>query len=96
MQLLSHYRDSLPPGSPLRAAYAPPAAAGAPYLPAAGVALLGVVGLASGVILVGLAAIVAGIGWGVVIRKRADAADAARAEWDSSLICLACTGTFRR
>ncbi|MFF2852636.1 hypothetical protein ACFVT5_41045 [Streptomyces sp. NPDC058001] len=94
MQLLSHYRDSLPPGSPLRSAYAPPAAADAAYLPAVGVALLGVVGLVSGVILAGLAAVVAGLGWGALIRKRADQAGMARAEWDSALICLACTGRF--
>ncbi|MFB7500063.1 hypothetical protein ACFC09_36190 [Streptomyces sp. NPDC056161] len=91
MQLLSHYRDSLPPGSPLRDVYAQPAAADVSYLAAAGLALLGVVAVVSGAVFAGLAAVAAGVGWGVVLHRRAEAAELARARWTNRRICLACT-----
>lgn len=91
VQLLSHYRDSLPPGSPLRDAYAQPAAATGGLLPAAGLIVLGVAFLASGGILVGLAAIAAGGVWGYGLYRKAEAADQARAAWETRRICLACT-----
>lgn len=91
VQLLSHYRDSLPPGSPLRSAYACPDDEGGGLLPAAGLVVLGLVALVSGGILPGLAAVVAGAGWGYVSYKRAEAALAARAAWENRRICLACT-----
>ncbi|MFH8767306.1 hypothetical protein [Streptomyces althioticus] len=91
VQLLSHYRDSLPPGSPLRDAYAQPAAAEGGLLPAAGLIVLGIVMLASGGILAGVAAVLGGGDWGYEIYKRSEAADAARAAWENRRIFLACT-----
>lgn len=91
VQLLSHYRESLPPGSPLRNTYAAPATPDAPYLPAAGLMLLGLVLLVSGGILAGLAALAVGGVWGFGIHKRAEAAGQARTVWASRRICLACT-----
>jgi hypothetical protein len=91
VQLLSHYVGSLPPGSPHRNTYAAPTAANSSLLPAAGLALLGVIALVSGAILAGLATVAAGIGWGMLIHKRAEAAGKARATWENRRICLACT-----
>lgn len=90
VQLLSHYRDSLPPGSPLRDAYAQPAAAEGSYLLAVGLVVLGVIAVASGT-LAGLAAIAAGGVWGWVTRQRVEDADRKRADWVNKRICLACT-----
>ncbi|MFD4596772.1 hypothetical protein ACFWPQ_01940 [Streptomyces sp. NPDC058464] len=91
VQLLSHYRDSLPPGSKLRDTYAEPAAAEGSYLLAVGLVILGIVAAASGTVLAGLAAIAAGLGWGAVIHRRVEDADRARAAWGNRRICLACT-----
>ncbi|MFL4902629.1 hypothetical protein ACJ6WF_05465 [Streptomyces sp. MMS24-I2-30] len=91
VQLLSHYRDSHPPDSPLRDVYAQPAAADVSYLAAAGLALLGIVVVVSGAVFAGLVAVAVGAGWGVVIHRRAEAAELARARWANRRICLACT-----
>lgn len=91
IQLLSHYVQALPPGSPHRTTYAEPAGMGGSYLPAAGLVLLGVFMLVSGGILAGLLAILAGFGWGAVVRTKGEAADQARAAWANRRICLACT-----
>jgi hypothetical protein len=77
----------------LKAQYAQPPAVQAQYLVAVGAALFGVYVVAQGS-LTGLLLIVAGVVWGAVTHGRAEAADSARAEWGSSLICLACTGQF--
>lgn len=91
VQLLSHYRESLPPGSALRSAYAEPAGAEGGLLPPLGVAVLGVLLLITGSVLAGLAAIVAAAGWGFVVFKRSEAAGAAQTAWANRRICLACT-----
>ena len=91
IQLLSHYRESLPPGSPLRDAYAEPTAAKGSVLAAVGLVVLGIFMLLSGGILAGLAAIVGGVLWGAGIHKRAEVADKARTVWANRRISLACT-----
>lgn len=91
VQLLSHYRDSLPPGSPLRDAYAQPAGVEAGLLPAVVLVVLGLGALVSGEILAGLSAVAAGGVWGYVRYKKAEAADQGRAAWANRRICLACT-----
>ena len=90
VQLLSHYRDSLPPGSALRDAYAEPASMEGGLLPPLAVGVLGVLLLITGSVLAGLAAIVAAAGWGFVVFKRSEAADRARSAWANRRICLAC------
>lgn len=91
VQLLSHYRDSLPSGSPLRDAYAPPAAADGGLLPAAGLVLLGLALVLSGGFAAGLAAMAAGGLWGYGLYRRSQLAEEARTMWANRRICLACT-----
>ncbi len=91
VQLLSHYRDSLPPGSPLRNAYAQPAAAAGSLLLPVGLVVLGIVAAGSGTVLAGLAAIAAGVGWGWVLHRKSEEAEQARTAWANRRICLACT-----
>jgi hypothetical protein len=94
VESLPNYWASLPSDSPLKASLAQPPAVQAQYLVAVGVALFGVFAVAQGA-LAGLLLVLGGVVWGVVTHGRAEAADSARAEWGSSLICLACTGQFR-
>lgn len=91
VQFLSHYRDSLPSGSPLRDAYAQPVAAEGGLLPAAGLTLVGLVVLLSGGTAAGLAAMAVGGFWGYGIYRRMQLAEDARTAWASRRICLACT-----
>ncbi len=91
VQLLSHYVDSLPSGSPHRTTYAQPAAADGSVLAAVGLAVLGMVALFSGQILAGLIAVAAAIVWGAAVHRRAEAAEAARTAWANKRICLACS-----
>ncbi|MDT0608822.1 hypothetical protein [Streptomyces lancefieldiae] len=91
VQLLSLYVDGLAPGAPNRTRFARPASEGGGALPALGLFILGIAMLISGAALPGVAAIVAGAGWGYVIYKKVEAADRARAAWENSRICLACT-----
>lgn len=91
---LPHYWRSLPAESPLKAKYAPPAAAEGGYWVALAAVVLGIVAAASGTVLAGLLAIAGGIGWGSLVHRRVTAAETALADWNSSRVCLACTGTF--
>jgi hypothetical protein len=91
VQLLSHYVDSLPPGSPLRSTYARPAMPEGGFLGALAAVVIGVALLVSGGVLAGVVALAAGLGWGYVLWGRHSAADAARAAWANRRICLACT-----
>lgn len=91
---LPHYWQSLPSESPLKARYAPPDAAEGGYWVALAAITLGLVALISGAVLPGLLAIVGGVGWGAIVHHRVTAAEAQLADWNSSRVCLACTGTF--
>lgn len=90
---LPHYWRSLPAESPLKAVYAPPAAVDASYWIALAAVVAGVVLLVSGSLL-GLLVAVAGVVWGVLVHQRAAGAARLLADWESSRVCLACTGTF--
>ncbi|MGV9352327.1 hypothetical protein [Streptomyces misionensis] len=90
---LPHYWRSLPAESPLKAVYAPPAAVEARYWVALAAVVAGIVLLVSGSLL-GLVVAAAGVGWGVLVYRRAAAAGELRADWESSRVCLACTGMF--
>lgn len=91
---LPHWWQSLPSESPLKAQYAPPAAAEGRYLPALGAVALGIVALISGAVLAGLLVAAGGLVWGAFMHRGVAAAQAQLADWNSSRICLACTGTF--
>ncbi|WP_125214694.1 hypothetical protein [Streptomyces griseofuscus] len=90
---LPHFWHSLPAESPLKARYAPPEAAGASYWVALAAVVAGVALLVSGALL-GLLVAAAGAGWGALVHRRAAAAGERLADWESSRVCLACTGTF--
>lgn len=90
---LPHYWKSLPAESPLKARYAPPARVEGGYLAALAVVTLGVAVVVSGS-LFGLLVAAGGIGWGVIVHRRVAEAEAQLADWESSRVCLACTGTF--
>ncbi|MFE6311740.1 MULTISPECIES: hypothetical protein [Streptomyces] len=91
---LPHYWQSLPSESPLKAKYAPPARPKASYWAAVAGIVAGVLVITGGGVLLGLLLIVGGAGWGAVVYKAVQWAEAQRAAWESSHVCLACTGTF--
>lgn len=91
VQLLSLYVDGLAPGAPNRERFARPPVEGGGALPAVLLVLLGAGMLISGVILAGLAALLVGAGWGYVIYKKVEAADAAKTAWENTRVCLACS-----
>ncbi|MFJ4925323.1 hypothetical protein [Streptomyces sp. NPDC088736] len=94
MERLSHYWESLPAESPLRARYAPPGEVQASYWVALGATILGIVVAASGAVLLGLLVTVGGLLWGVFMYRGVQAYQASLAVWNSRTICLACTGQF--
>lgn len=91
---LPHYWQSLPTESPLKAKYAPPAKVDSGYWVALAAVVAGIAFMASGSILVGLLVAVGGLGWGALVHHRVTEAEAQLAAWNSSRVCLACTGTF--
>ncbi len=90
---LPHYWASLPAESPLKGRYAPPAKFEATYWAALAAVVLGIAVTVSGS-LFGLLIAAGGLGWGAVVRSRLAEAEARLADWNSSRVCLACTGTF--
>ncbi|MET9073896.1 hypothetical protein ABZX95_17350 [Streptomyces sp. NPDC004232] len=90
---LPHYWKSLPSESPLKAKYAPPAKVEGGYLAALAVVALGVAVVVSGS-LFGLLVAAGGAVWGVIVHRRVADAEAQLADWETSRVCLACTGTF--
>ena len=91
---LPHYWKSLPSESPLKAKYAPPAGPVGGYGVAVAAVALGIVALLSGTVIPGLLVAAGGVGWGALVYRRVAAAEAKLADWNSSRVCLACTGTF--
>lgn len=91
---LPHFWMSLPAESPLKARYAPPEEAEGGVLAAVAAVVLGIVALTSGAVLLGVLAVLGGLGWGALVYHRGSVAAAQRAAWDSSRVCLACTGMF--
>ncbi|CAL9647773.1 hypothetical protein [Streptomyces sp. enrichment culture] len=91
---LPHYWQSLPAESPLKAKYAPPARPKVSYWAALLAIAVGILVLTEGAILLGLLIAAGGAGWGVVVYKAVQWAEAQRAAWEQSHVCLACTGTF--
>lgn len=91
VQLLSHYVDSLPPGSPLRGRYARPAAADGSFLWVFVGIVAAAVMLTSGGVTGGLLVLAGCAVWGWVLWQRHDGAEKARTAWVSRRICLACT-----
>lgn len=91
---LPHYWQSLPKESPLRVEYAPPEVPGASYWWALAAVVVGIVVASSGAVLAGLLAAAVGLVWGVLVRRGVAAAEAGLADWNSSRVCLACTGMF--
>lgn len=94
IQRLSLYWAGLPSDSPSKVKYAQPPEVKPQYLAAVAVAVVGLVALISGAILLGLLGIAAGVGWGVVTQRNAEAAEAARERWARLMLCHACTGTW--
>lgn len=91
IQLLSHYVDSLPPGSPLRSEYARPSMPEGGFVGALAAVVIGVAMLLSGGGWAGVVVLAAGLVWGYVLWQRHAAADSARSAWANRRICLACT-----
>ena len=91
---LPHYWQSLPAESPLKARYAPPAKVDGSYWVALAAVVMGVAFMASGSVGVGLLVAVGGLVWGAVVHRAVTTAEAQLAAWNSSRVCLACTGTF--
>ncbi|MFE9812060.1 hypothetical protein [Streptomyces sp. NPDC005548] len=63
-------------------------------LGALGALVLGVVVAAGGAVLLGLVIATGGLGWGAVVYKATAYTQEQRATWESSRVCLACTGRF--
>lgn len=91
---LPHYWQSLPAESPLKARYAPPAVVEGRYLAVLGAVLLGIAAMVSGAILAGLLVAAGGLAWGAFVHRGVTEAQAKRDSWETSHVCLACTGTF--
>lgn len=91
---LPHYWKSLPSESPLKAMYSPPEVPGVNYWGALAAVAVGILAALSGAVLAGLLAAAGGLAWGAFIRRGAEAAEARLADWNSSRVCLACTGKF--
>lgn len=91
---LPHYWQSLPSDSPLKKKYAPPDAPRVSYWAAVVAVVIGVVSATGGAVLLGLLLVAGGVGWGALVFKATQYADAQRARWEVSHVCLACTGTF--
>ncbi|MER6464844.1 hypothetical protein ACWC4D_36565 [Streptomyces sp. NPDC001288] len=91
VQLLSLYVGGLPAGAPNRERFARPATAAGGLLPALGLIVLGVLLLAGGEILAGVGLLGAGAVWALVAHRLSEQAARARAEWENTRICLACT-----
>jgi hypothetical protein len=91
---LPHYWQSLPSESPLKAQYAPPDVPGVSYWGALAAVVVGILAAASGAVLAGLLVAGGGLAWGAFLRRGVEAAEARLAGWNSSRVCLACTGTF--
>lgn len=91
---LPHYWRSLPSDSVLKAKYAPPATARGGVPAALGATVLGIVVAAGGAVLLGLVIAAGGLGWGAVVYKATAYAQERRVVWESSRVCLACTGRF--
>jgi hypothetical protein len=91
---LPHYWQSLPAESPLKARYAPPAGGAASYWASVAVVVLGIVTAASGAVGLGLVVIVAAVGWGAFVYRKAAEATSLLEQWHGSQVCLACTRKF--
>ncbi|WP_109030099.1 hypothetical protein [Streptomyces rubrogriseus] len=78
----------------MKAKYAPPARPKVSYWAALIAIAVGVLVLTEGAILLGLLIAAGGAGWGAVVYKAVQWAEAQRATWEQSHVCLACTGTF--
>jgi hypothetical protein len=91
---LPHYWQSLPAESPLKAKYAPPGRPKVSYWAALIAVGVGLLVLVEGGVLLGLLLVAGGAGWGAVVYKAVQFAEAQRAAWEQSHVCLACTGTF--
>ncbi|KAB1979237.1 hypothetical protein [Streptomyces triticiradicis] len=94
VERLSHYWQSLPAESPLRASYAPPGEVQASYWVALLATLLGIVAVTSGAVVLGLLVAVGGLAWGAVVYRSVQAYELSLADWNARTICLACTGQF--
>jgi hypothetical protein len=90
---LPHYWQSLPAESPLKGRYAPPPKIEASYWAALAAVAVGIVIVVSGSLL-GLLVVAGGVGWGALVHHQLAEAEARLAAWNSSRVCLACTGTF--
>ncbi len=90
---LPHYWASLPTDSPLKGKYAPPEVPQASYWLALAAVAVGVLLLVGGS-LAGLLVVAAGAVWGVLVHRSAQQVEAKRTAWETSHVCLACTGTF--
>jgi hypothetical protein len=89
---LPHYWASLPGDSPLKVKYAQPDEGNArARLILAGVALVGIVVLATGGVALGLAMLAVGGAGGLWVHGQIQAAELQRGTWSRSQICLACT-----
>ncbi|MCX4480263.1 hypothetical protein OOK44_28045 [Streptomyces cellulosae] len=91
---LPHYWQSLPSESPLKAKYAPPARPKVSYWAAVGASVAGVLVITGGGVLLGLLLFVGRRRLGRGRVQGSAVAQAQRAAWESSHVCLACTGTF--
>ncbi|MFC8167927.1 hypothetical protein ACFUTQ_25895 [Streptomyces sp. NPDC057293] len=91
---LPHYWRSLPSDSPLKVEYAPPSKPKVSYWAALAAIAVGIVVITEGAILLGLLLVLGGAGWGGLVFKASQWAEAQHAAWSRSHVCLACTGRF--
>ncbi len=88
---LSHYWESLPAESPLKARYAPPAVLQVRVLAVLAVMAVGIWIAARDELLYGLLIAAGGLLWGVWMTMGAMASQAARDSWSAQQLCLSCT-----
>jgi hypothetical protein len=91
---LPGYWGGLPPSAANYQQLGQPDPAAVNYLYALGVAALGIALMMTGAALLGILALVAGAGWGVMMNRQASEADEKRARWQRSKWCGRCAETF--
>jgi uncharacterized membrane protein YgcG len=94
VERLSHYWESLPSESPLRARYAPPSEVPSQVWIALLAIAAGIAFMVTGGVVLGLLVAVGGMGFGAFNHAGVQRYRASLAEWSAARICLACTGQF--
>lgn len=88
---LSHYWESLPAESPLKARYAPPLVTQVRVLAVVAIMGVGIWITVRDEPLYGMLIAIGGLLWGIWMTMGAVASQAARDSWGSQQLCLSCT-----